>query len=129
MNAAPTSTTSQPVQSGYPTRTKNTCPPGTTAQVCEVKPEGRVPASGGRSVGFWGRPWKFFRDSFHALSRIQFQCGHKGLEDTFSVSLEYLPFRILPVVCKFNHPPGKSYKSGHQSRQWWRHTPGTDTEA
>jgi len=79
MSAPPT--TSQPVQSGPPPRNENKRLPAITTYHCEAQLDNDGPASGRRSVGFWGRPWKFFRGSFHALSCIPFRCGHDNGRD------------------------------------------------
>lgn len=89
------------------------------------QPEDTRAASGGRSLRLWGRLWEFFRGPFHGLSCIPFRREHEHSKDGLNVSLEDIPFRILPVACKFNNPPGKTSKEG-QSLQWWRHTATED---
>ena len=84
-----TPTTSQPVQSGFPPWTEHKCLPPDTAHHHQAQSEDTGRASGGRTVGLWGRLSKFFRVSFHALLCIPIQPTPELPEHTPSVSLKY----------------------------------------
>ena len=78
---------------------------------------------GGRSIGLWGRLWKVFRLSLHAVPCIPIPPAPKLPTHTPNVSLETLPFRILPVACRSNHRPEKTTK---RAQQWWRRAAADD---
>jgi len=112
-SAAPT--ISHPVQSGCPSGTQHEYPPANTAHHNEAQSEDIGPASDGRSLGLWGRLWKFFRVPFRALLCIR----PERPAHTPSVSLENLPFRIPPVVLDLTAiqqrlPPQKTLADGEK---------------
>ena len=98
------STVFQGVQSEFPPRTEHEGLPVNTTLHHQAQPEDTRRASGG-SVGLCGALWNFFRVSFYALLCIPIRTAPNLSEHTPGVSLENLPFHILPVACRSNHHP------------------------
>jgi len=93
-----------------PLRTEHERLPANTTHRHQAQPEDTGPAPGGRSLRLCGRLLKFFRVSFRALLYIPIRATAKRPGHTPSVSQGNLPFRILPVACRFNRHPEQTPK-------------------